>query len=192
MTGTILATLILTISTAAEITIKLDVYNTAEVPDTEMIAAERQVTALLKVSGFSVEWRNCPVAEYHVPSPCKEQRDAFIIGIRKSYAWGPERGRAIAFAMLFQGDRNRALVDYSRLTLCAEQMSAQPGLLLGYTIIHELGHLMLRTQSHGDGIMKSAWDRVDYRDMQSGQLRFTAKQSRRMQANLHRALVAQR
>lgn len=99
-----------------------------------------------------------------------EQRDSFSIGIRKSYTWSPERGRAIAFAMLFQGDRNRALVDYSRLTLCAERMSAQPGLLLGQTIVHELKN----------------------RDRQSGQLRFTAKHSRRTQANLRRTLVAQR
>jgi hypothetical protein len=55
---------------------------------------------------------------------------------------------------------------------------------LGCAIAHELGHLLLGTDSHSQsGIMQSRWESVQFRQLTIGTLLFTAEQSERIRAN---------
>lgn len=59
------------------------------------------------------------------------------------------------------------------------------GTLLGHTIAHELGHLLLGPNSHSSsGIMRPTWRLCDEEWMAKGALLFDSSQARRMQATL--------
>jgi hypothetical protein len=53
--------------------------------------------------------------------------------------------------------------------------------MLGHVISHEIGHLLLGTNSHSpSGIMRAQWDREQLSLAVAGLLTFTKSQSRRM------------
>jgi hypothetical protein len=55
-------------------------------------------------------------------------------------------------------------------------------IILGCTIAHELGHLVLGTNSHSDaGIMQPRWESNQFRQLMIGNLVFTTEQSKLMQ-----------
>ena len=59
------------------------------------------------------------------------------------------------------------------------------GELLGYVIAHEVGHLLLGTDSHShDGIMQGRWEDVQLREAGKGNLQFTSSQAALMRERL--------
>ncbi|MCP5117208.1 MAG: hypothetical protein GY953_40810, partial [bacterium] len=58
-------------------------------------------------------------------------------------------------------------------------------LVLGTVLAHEMGHLLLGTNSHSDdGIMHPKWNRTDLEDSYLGRQRFTRKEAKRLHATL--------
>jgi len=56
-------------------------------------------------------------------------------------------------------------------------------IILGCVIAHEIGHLLLGSNSHsGSGVMKRRWDRKQFRQAMTGILLFTPEQAKRIQA----------
>jgi len=56
-------------------------------------------------------------------------------------------------------------------------------IILGCVIAHEIGHLLLGSNSHsGSGIMKRRWERKQFRQAMTGILLFTPEQAKRIQA----------
>jgi hypothetical protein len=54
--------------------------------------------------------------------------------------------------------------------------------ILGCVIAHELGHLLLGSNSHsGSGIMQPRWERRQVRQAMTGDLLFTSAQAKRIQ-----------
>jgi hypothetical protein len=57
--------------------------------------------------------------------------------------------------------------------------------ILGHTIAHELGHLLLASEDHStEGIMKTNWSENDWTRMDSGSVKFERKQSLKMRHQL--------
>jgi len=55
--------------------------------------------------------------------------------------------------------------------------------ILGCVIAHEIGHLLLGSNSHsGSGVMKRRWERKQFRQAMTGILLFTPEQAKRIQA----------
>jgi hypothetical protein len=62
--------------------------------------------------------------------------------------------------------------------------------MLGHAIAHEIGHLLLGSNSHNSsGLMKAKWGPQDMKSAAKGNLLFTPKQARRMRANLSKHLA---
>lgn len=80
----------------------------------------------------------------------------------------------------------RLTVDYKRAEMLARASTGlSPGQILGHTVAHEIGHLLLGTGDHAlFGIMKSSYDRRDLLSMAQGRLLFTKEQSRCIRSNL--------
>jgi hypothetical protein len=56
-------------------------------------------------------------------------------------------------------------------------------IILGCAIAHELGHLLLGTNSHsGKGIMQRQWESNQFRQLMTGSLLFTTAQAQLMRA----------
>jgi hypothetical protein len=53
--------------------------------------------------------------------------------------------------------------------------------VLAYATAHEIGHLLLGSQSHSPrGLMKARWDKGDFRDIGQNRLHFTSAQVRQL------------
>jgi len=58
---------------------------------------------------------------------------------------------------------------------------ASPSVILGHAMAHELGHLLLGTNSHSpSGLMRAHWTREDLTNASKGNLRFSREQSLRI------------
>jgi hypothetical protein len=57
-------------------------------------------------------------------------------------------------------------------------------LILGYVMAHELGHLVLGENSHGQGIMTGTFDRRAFELAEKGKLVFTPQQAEQMRARI--------
>jgi hypothetical protein len=63
--------------------------------------------------------------------------------------------------------------------------SVEPGTLLGHAMAHELGHLLLGSNSHSlTGLMCANWLTKDLIHMEQGGLLFSEEQSLKMKAKL--------
>ena len=64
--------------------------------------------------------------------------------------------------------------------------------ILGLLMAHEIGHLLLATESHStDGIMQSLWSATDLADATQGRLGFSSSQTRRIRAQMAVRIGAQ-
>src|SRR5262249_54894277 len=55
----------------------------------------------------------------------------------------------------------------------ASEFLIPPPILLGYVIVHEVGHVFLHSTKHSLGIMHAFWSPADYHLMKFGMLDFT-------------------
>jgi hypothetical protein len=53
-------------------------------------------------------------------------------------------------------------------------------LILGYVMAHELGHLLLGNNSHGQGVMMGTFGRREFERAEKGELVFTPEQAKQM------------
>jgi len=66
-------------------------------------------------------------------------------------------------------------------------------IILGCVIAHEIGHLLLGSNSHsGSGVMKPRWERKEFRQAMTGILLFTPEQAKRIQAEAQTRMRLQR
>jgi hypothetical protein len=83
-----------------------------------------------------------------------------------------------------EGIGSQADVFYAKFA-AFRQSPAELSTLLGYAMAHELGHLLLGTNSHSPtGLMRADWRTKDLIDMSQGGLRFSEEQARAMKAKL--------
>ncbi len=67
------------------------------------------------------------------------------------------------------------------------ETSTRVALILGHAMAHELGHLLLGTNSHSrDGLMAARWNRDDLARAARGDLLFGPEESRRMKSQFKR------
>ena len=89
-------------------------------------------------------------------------------------------------SMVHERDRATvASVYYDRIEPEARNTDASAAQILGCTVAHELGHMLLRTSHHSStGIMIAKWGPADLRRAAWGQLGFTPQQAQYMRAEI--------
>jgi hypothetical protein len=67
---------------------------------------------------------------------------------------------------------------YARIENTGTMRGIDPGVLLGYVIAHEIGHLLLPYDAHSEsGIMRAAWDKAQATNAVMGTLTFDRGQA---------------
>ena len=80
----------------------------------------------------------------------------------------------------------------ARLAVEEEYVEFGARTILGCVIAHELGHLLLGSNSHSSsGIMQSPWGRRQVREALTGTLLFTTEQAKRMRAEARTRMESQ-
>jgi hypothetical protein len=144
-------------------------------PDT-LAEASRHVIRVYAAAGIEVLWHDYPTppadADFAVTliittrPPSLKGVATKILGIAASVE---TRCGRVAWAL------------WHHITAFAEAQGRAPGLVLGYVIAHEIGHLLMPPPSHSEnGLMRATWRAADLDDAERDRLRFTHKEARVM------------
>ena len=174
---------------AEQASITVRVYDYAGVEDSVLTAAQHQAASILERAGVPTRWEQCRTssADSNRHASCAKRAGEAVIqlrihpqemakkiagkGLEFGYSLPSQDGYGIIAGVY--ADRTRSL---------ARQLGASLPLMLGHTIAHEIGHLLLGSNSHAKtGIMRPTWGDRDLHLAHTGAFGFTKSQSKRMQ-----------
>ena len=152
----------------ARIDVTARLYNTAQVPSATTHAALVIATRTLVASGVDVIWRSCDAADSCALVPAPGELIVRLV---------PSRDETQGVAPFVLGE---AAIDTGAgagvlATIYADRVERMAGLsqtdavlLLGRTMAHELGHLLMATNAHSaSGLMRARWTPSDLRRNQA-------------------------
>jgi hypothetical protein len=151
------------------------VNDSASVKPPLLRRAELEATRLFDAAGIEIQWVNCGETDEcrHILGP-KE----FVLHI----VAGCQTRSDLVFGVAFLGEDGRGQysdVFFDRLQ--QTQGEVDLALLLGAVSAHELGHLLLGSNSHSRiGIMQPRWGSEGLHKIGTGRLLFTPEQARSM------------
>jgi len=162
----------------------VSVYNDAQVPGDTLTRAELQATNTFLRSGLEINWLNCT---HHDTAACNEvggPQHLFLRITPKIAASLNDAAFGIAFIGSDQTGRN-ANVFWRRVKEIQKNTKADASLILGSVMAHEIGHLLLGSNSHAlSGIMRARWESDELHRITMGSLLFLPEQGKRMRARL--------
>jgi hypothetical protein len=163
----------------------LSVFNNASVPATVLVQAEEKAGGILAQARIQVKWLNCGTGgplipdQFELPSPCSSISYPSHLSVRIALTGNSLREDVFgeAFANRY-GEGTHLNVYYAHIAESDAHKLLAEGELLGCVIAHEVGHLLLGTNSHGrEGIMQCRWEEVQLRNAAKGNLQFTPRQA---------------
>ena len=177
--------------------VHISVFNYAPISGEMVEKAEREASRVLQDAGVETIWQNC-LRETREKSPdaCGELSWASHFDLRIIPRSRNLKGSALGIAF-FADDGRGCCADlfYEPILGLLEESDASPSVVLGYAMVHELGHLLLGIDAHTpNGLMRAHWTREDLKNASLGNLWFSTEQSIRMRRRLrpqeHQAIEA--
>jgi len=166
-------------------TISVRVTNYTEATPATVSKAEREAGRLLGEAGLNVVWIDCQLRQTTANStdPCQQELRPtdIVLRVLPDHARNGVQDSAFGIAVL----PVLASVYYEHAVSLARNDGAEfeTPIILGFVMAHEIGHLMLGSNSHSDtGIMQGQWERKQVRQIMKGDLHFTAQQSKVIRA----------
>jgi hypothetical protein len=168
----------------ARVEVVARVYNTARVDAAIAEEALATATRLMTAGAIDVAWRNCDVPDACTTVPERE----FVIRLVRS------RAREVDGAPLVLGEASievnartgvLATIYVDRVERMAALSEADTASLLGRAIAHELGHLLLATNTHSpSGLMRAQWTLSDVRRNERADWLLTRKEAETIRTRL--------
>ena len=171
----------------AEITIS--VYDYARVSTELLAAAEEDARRVFRQAGVETVWATClPKLERIQPSGCYTVDTTHLmlkILPRAISAQARDRSDVLGTALLDgKGVGYYAYVFYDSVQRVAEARKLGHA-MLGDVLAHEIGHLLLGSNSHSvSGIMSAHWYGEDLRRISEAAMLFTPSQARMLRSRL--------
>jgi hypothetical protein len=169
--------------TALEAKLVVRMYDYAQVPRRILTGAEQETARVFHVAGIQLSWVECGLSEAdkerfrdceHVTDPLR----LFVNIIPQLVAPGLPPGK---FGTSFG---THAVVLNRQVEKTAADKGFSKALILGYVMAHELGHLLLGNNSHGQGVMMGTFGRREFERAQKGELVFTPQQAKQMRVRI--------
>lgn len=152
------------------------VHNYAHLPAQILVEVQDRASLIFRKAGVEVEWADCPVNDEDPASypGCPAAVDATQLFLRifpKTATKTEDNGQAFVAARI-------ANIFWNRVEERVQRLNVSVSRILAHTVAHELGHLLLGSNSHSPtGIMTAHWDaQVLIRISQEG-LYFNGQQS---------------
>jgi hypothetical protein len=163
----------------------ISVHNYADVPDGLLSAAEGQAKEIFHRSGLETAWLNCaPKLEAVQPKSCYFSDSSHLtlkINAHALQAKSKDRLEVLGYA--YPDDKGIgwfAYVFYDRINQLAERERLGHS-LLAEVMAHEVGHLLLGSNSHSvAGIMSAHWTSKQLKNIAEGAMNFLPAQSKIM------------
>ena len=158
--------------------------------------AEREAGRILGEAGLQMVWTDCPMEHYggvHVQqNPCLEPLGATDIVLRVLSERTQNKFQDTVFGFAVVPIFATVYYDYALRSAKRDSDEFEVPIILGCVIAHELGHLLLGSNSHsGSGVMQSQWGRRQVKQALTGGLLFTHEQSKRIQAEVEKRTSVQ-
>jgi hypothetical protein len=161
---------------ATRLRISVHVSNPARMSEQVLRLAEDETTRIYRTIGVNIEWVHGSARTFQfviviVPAGMAEHytHARGVLGLTPSTPW--HRG-------------GLAYVFYDRVEGTALSSGVSIARLLGHAIAHEMGHMLLPSGHSVNGLMRAAWDAVDFRLASQGCLHFTNQQGELILARL--------
>jgi hypothetical protein len=165
-------------------------YNDAGVPGPVLSSAEREAQRVFRMAAVETLWLNCGEGGKTRPD-CGGTwgTDVFVMHIVVMHIVSKGasfKNDIFGIAFLTPGSSGKYCdVFYDRIEGMHRNSGASLPRLLGNVAAHELGHLLLGSNSHADlGIMSPRWQEKELRQLGMGGLLFTPQQAARMQESI--------
>jgi hypothetical protein len=176
-------------------TITVQIYNYSQASPVILNGAEREAARILAKAGLRVAWLECPVGPSTAgpPGPCQKAPEATDIILRVLAAPIQNKFQDTVFGFAIHPVFASVYYEYALRRAKVDDAEFEIPIILGCAIAHELGHLLLGTNSHSDtGIMRPRWEPSQVRQLMMGTLLFTTEQSKLMrgQAQIRTRLQA--
>jgi hypothetical protein len=166
--------------------ITVQLYNQVNAPQREIRQAKATVSWMFQKAGIDVRWVECPLSQLaSTDQLCGQPDDPTLFVLSITAADPPDHSlTALGFALV-QGRANHAAALYPRIRAMAEKNPQfKNDILLGSVIAHELAHLLFHSTQHGEGIMRAAWTKREFRAMTQNRLVFTEQQAQTLRRML--------
>jgi hypothetical protein len=167
--------------------ITISVHDYSDIPPLRLAAAEAQARRIFEQAGVETVWLSCsPKLEESEPDGCF-LADATHLVLKvipdKTNAHMRDRDDVLGNALL--GDDGTGYYAYAFLDHI-EILERKVGFaVLGYVLTHEVGHLLLGSNSHAvSGIMAPHWNGPELRRISEGNLLFLPNESRMLRDRL--------
>ncbi|HKW34836.1 MAG TPA: hypothetical protein VJN92_17635 [Candidatus Acidoferrum sp.] len=174
--------------------VTISVYNDVEVPMDVLSRAEERAGQVFRHAGIEVTWLNCrvPAVNEEASRVCREAvfpEHLHLRIVRKSLGLKGE-----TMGISFQAEDGigcYADLFYEPMEQFHKSDPTDIASLLGYVAAHEIGHLLLGSNSHSAaGIMLAHWTAEELARAKVGALVFSEQESQRMKSRLAIALQA--
>ena len=171
-------------SEVLHLTVRVYIY--APIPQNELATAERVAGKIFQNVGVELSWVDCPLtgptAQLNPACTAPNALTGIHLNIVPDFAEGPWVGKsAMGFAVATPPPNRGQCASVSsaraiRMLLDARELTL--GQLLGHGIAHEIGHLLLGTNSHSpSGLMCAHWNVYELKLAAYSQLRFSPEQA---------------
>jgi len=163
--------------------VHISVYDDANVPPELLAAAEVQVRRIFQQAGVETLWQNCSHgAEDTQPAGCHVVGSTYFVLKILPHAMGAQvrdRSDVLGTTTLDEnGVGHYAYAFYDRIEQMAEARRLGSS-LLGHVLAHEIGHLLLWSNSHSiSGIMSGRWAGGELRRISEGTMFFMPQESK--------------
>ena len=170
----------------ASLTIRVRVDNYTQASHDILAEAEREASRIFGEAGLKVVWLDCPPGHSAavLQDTCQEPSGGTDLSLR---ILPTPRNKFQDTVFGFAAHPGLASVYYDRVLRLAKSDNAEFELpiILGSVIAHEIGHLLLGSNSHcGIGIMQPRWGPESVRKAMMGTLTFTPEQTKLIQAEM--------
>jgi len=180
-------------STAPDLKLTVRVYNYGQTPSSVLAEAEREASRILGEAGLKSAWLDCPIVpSADIPqNPCPEPIEAADVRLRilsvpvRNSLHDTAYGFAIAPALA--SVYSESVLRFAR----NDEGEFEASIVLGCAIAHEIGHLLLGSNSHSvSGVMCAHWERKHIRQALMGAMLFSPAEAKLIQAEMRRRMTS--
>jgi hypothetical protein len=172
--------------TDSQITVRVHDY--AEIKSGVLLQAEQSAGDILRESGIDTNWVICGVGGTpSADAACTQAMTPvdFILNLLPRSMAQRSSFRDEVFGVAVQSAEDfgfYASIFYDKVKDCAAYEHLDLAPLLGHVIAHELGHLLLGTDSHaGHGLMSASWTNKHLQAAERHALTFSSSEVQRLQ-----------
>jgi len=177
-------------ATSATPALTISVYDYAHISAPFLAAAEEDERRIFRKAGLETVWVSCfPKPETMESPSCRVvDRNHLVIKILSHALSAQDHDRNGAFGYALVDDNGSGYYTYAfydRIERVAEERKLGQALLAA-VMAHEIGHLLLGSNSHSvSGIMTAHWDGTELRRISEGNMCFLSGQSRVIRDRMH-------